>query len=72
LELQLRRLTLHDIELERHKELKKNTLQMRILPFIPASRFRLRSYSAAQNACWAVKLAHDGALSLNPCDERMP
>ncbi|MCV5168834.1 type II secretion system protein GspH, partial [Escherichia coli] len=29
-------------------------------------------YSAAQNACWAVKLAHDGALSLNQCDERMP
>ncbi|MBE0964096.1 type II secretion system protein GspH, partial [Escherichia coli] len=24
------------------------------------------------NACWAVKLAHDGALSLNQCDERMP
>ncbi|MCZ4148684.1 general secretion pathway protein GspH, partial [Escherichia coli] len=23
-------------------------------------------------ACWAVKLAHDGALSLNQCDERMP
>ncbi|NHW87402.1 type II secretion system protein GspH, partial [Escherichia coli] len=21
---------------------------------------------------WAVKLAHDGALSLNQCDERMP
>ncbi|MCL5182180.1 type II secretion system protein GspH, partial [Escherichia coli] len=23
-------------------------------------------------ACWAVKLAHDGALSLNQCDERVP
>ena len=52
LELQRRRLTLHDIE--------------------PATPFTLRFYSAAQNACWAVKLAHDGALSLSQCDERMP
>ncbi|HGZ1755899.1 TPA: type II secretion system protein GspH, partial [Escherichia coli O25b:H4-ST131] len=31
-----------------------------------------RFYASAQNACWAVKLAHDGVLSLNQCDEGMP
>ncbi|EGD9457231.1 type II secretion system protein GspH [Escherichia coli] len=80
LELQRRRLTLHDIELElQHdielelqKEAKKKTPQIRFSPFEPATPFTLRFYSAAQNACWAVKLAHDGALSLSQCDERMP
>ena len=72
LELQRRRLTLHDIELELQKEAKKRTPQIRFSPFEPATPFTLRFYSAAQNACWAVKLAHDGALSLNQCDERMP
>lgn len=72
LELQRRRLTLHDIELELQKEAKKKTPQIRFSPFEPATPFTLRFYSAAQNACWAVKLAHDGALSLNQCDERMP
>ena len=71
LELQRRRLTLHDIELELQKEAKKKTPQIRFSPFEPATPFTLRFYSAAQNACWAVKLAHDGALSLNQCDERM-
>lgn len=70
LELQRRRLTLHDIELELQKEAKKKTPQIRFSPFEPATPFTLRFYSAAQNACWAVKLAHDGALSLNQCDER--
>ena len=72
LELQRRRLTLHDIELELQKEAKKKTPQIRFSPFEPATPFTLRFYSAAQNACWAVKLAHDGALSLHQCDERMP
>ncbi|HDQ0187282.1 TPA: type II secretion system minor pseudopilin GspH [Escherichia coli] len=72
LELQRRRLTMHDIELELQKEAKKKTPQIRFSPFEPATPFTLRFYSAAQNACWAVKLAHDGALSLNQCDERMP
>ena len=72
LELQRRRLTLHDIELELQKEAKKKTPQIRFSPFEPATPFTLRFYSAAQNACWAVKLAHDGALSLSQCDERMP
>lgn len=63
LELQRRRLTLHDIELELQKEAKKKTPQIRFSPFEPATPFTLRFYSAAQNACWAVKLAHDGALS---------
>lgn len=72
LELQRRRLTLHDIELELQKEAKKKTPQIRFSPFEPAAPFTLRFYSAAQNACWAVKLVHDGALSLNQCDERMP
>ncbi|EFH7840666.1 type II secretion system protein GspH [Escherichia coli] len=72
LELQRRRLTLHDIELELQKEAKKKTPQIRFSPFEPATPFTLRFYSAVQNACWAVKLAHDGALSLNQCDERMP
>ena len=62
---------LHDIELELQKEAKKKTPQIRFSPFEPATPFTLRFYSAAQNACWAVKLAHDGALSLNQCDERM-
>ena len=70
--MQRRRLTLHDIELELQKEAKKKTPQIRFSPFEPATPFTLRFYSAAQNACWAVKLAHDGALSLNQCDERMP
>ena len=61
LELQRRRLTLHDIELELQKEAKKKTPQIRFSPFEPATPFTLRFYSAAQNACWAVKLAHDGA-----------
>ena len=72
LEMQRRRLTLHDIELELQKEAKKKTPQIRFSPFEPATPFTLRFYSAAQNACWAVKLAHDGALSLNQCDERVP
>ena len=59
-------------ELELQKEAKKKTPQIRFSPFEPATPFTLRFYSAAQNACWAVKLAHDGALSLNQCDERMP
>ena len=67
-----RRVPLHDIELELQKEAKKKTPQIRFSPFEPATPFTLRFYSAAQNACWAVKLAHDGALSLNQCDERMP
>ncbi|ELH6526549.1 type II secretion system minor pseudopilin GspH [Escherichia coli] len=58
--------------LELQKEAKKKTPQIRFSPFEPATPFTLRFYSAAQNACWAVKLAHDGALSLNQCDERMP
>ena len=58
--------------LELQKEAKKKTPQNRFSPFEPATPFTLRFYSAAQNACWAVKLAHDGALSLNQCDERMP
>ena len=58
--------------LELQKEAKKKTPQIRFSPFEPAAPFTLRFYSAAQNACWAVKLAHDGALSLNQCDERMP
>ena len=57
--------------LELQKEAKKKTPQIRFSPFEPATPFTLRFYSAAQNACWAVKLAHDGALSLNQCDERM-
>ncbi|EEW0786106.1 type II secretion system minor pseudopilin GspH [Escherichia albertii] len=70
LELQRRRLTLHDIELELQKEAKKKTPQIRFSPFGPATPFALRFYSAEQSECWAVKLAHDGALSLNQCDER--
>ena len=58
--------------LELQKEAKKKTPQIRFSPFEPATPFTLRFYSAAQNACWAVKLAHDGALSLNQCDEGMP
>ena len=58
--------------LELQKEAKKKTPQIRFSPFEPATPFTLRFYSAAQNACWAVKLAHDGVLSLNQCDERMP
>ena len=72
LELQRRRLTLHDIELELQKEAKKKTPQIRFSPFEPVTPFTLHFYASAQNACWAVKLAHDGALSLNQCDERMP
>ncbi|UUK76273.1 type II secretion system minor pseudopilin GspH (plasmid) [Escherichia albertii] len=72
LELQRRRLTLHDIELELQEEAKKKIPQIWFSPFEPATPFTLRFYSAAQNACWAVKLAHDGALSLSQCDERMP
>ncbi|MEF6194502.1 type II secretion system minor pseudopilin GspH [Escherichia coli] len=72
LELQRRRLTLHDIELELQKEAKKKTPQIRFSPFEPATPFTLRFYASAQNACWAVKLAHDGVLSLNQCDEGMP
>lgn len=72
LELQRRRLTLHDIELELQIEAKKKTPQIRFSPFEPVTPFTLRFYASAQNACWAVKLAHDGALSLNQCDERMP
>ncbi|MGE2711768.1 type II secretion system minor pseudopilin GspH, partial [Escherichia coli] len=67
-----RRLTLHDIELELQKEAKKKTPQIRFSPFEPATPFTLRFYASAQNACWAVKLAHDGVLSLNQCDEGMP
>lgn len=70
LELQRRRLTLHDIELELQKRRKRR--RRSVSPFEPATPFTLRFYSAVQNACWAVKLAHDGALSLNQCDERMP
>lgn len=72
LELQRRRLTLHDIELELQKEAKKKTPQIRFSPFEPATPFTLRFYSAVQNACWVVKLAHDGTLSLSQYDERMP
>ncbi len=71
LELQRRRLTLHDIELELQKRRKEDATDP-FSPFEPATPFTLRFYSAAQNACWAVKLAHDGALSLSQCDERMP
>lgn len=71
LELQRRRLTLHDIELELQKRRKEDAADP-FFAFEPATPFTLRFYSAAQNACWAVKLAHDGALSLNQCDERMP
>ncbi len=53
LELQRRRLTLHDIELELQKEAKKKTPQISLSPFEPATPFTLRFYSAAQNACWA-------------------
>ena len=59
LELQRRRLTLHDIELELQKEAKKKTPQIRFSPFEPATPFTLRFYASAQNACWAVKLAHE-------------
>ncbi|MBB0933822.1 type II secretion system minor pseudopilin GspH [Escherichia coli] len=72
LELQRHRLTLHDIELELQKETKKKRPQIRFFPFEPATPFTLRFYSAEQNECQAVKLAHDGALSLSQCDERMP
>ncbi len=72
LELQRRRLTLHDIELELQKEAKKKTPQIRFSPFEPVTPFTLHFYASAQNACWAVKLAHDGVLSLNQCDEGMP
>ena len=72
LELQRRRLTLHDIEQELQKEAKKKTPQIRFSPFEPATPFTLRFYAEAQNECWAIKLAHDGALSLSQCDERMP
>lgn len=72
LELQRRRLTLHDIELELQKRRKRRCRRSVFRLFEPATPFTLRFYSAAQNACWAVKLAHDGALSLNQCDERMP
>ncbi|HDK2650615.1 TPA: type II secretion system minor pseudopilin GspH [Escherichia coli] len=72
LELQRHRLTLHDIELELQKETKKKRPQIRFFPFEPATPFTLRFYSAEQNECQAVKLAHDGALSLCQCDERMP
>lgn len=72
LELQRHRLTLHDIELDLQKEVKKNMPQIRFFPFEPATPFTLRFYSATQNVCLAVKLAHDGALSLSQCDERMP
>lgn len=71
LELQRRRLTLHDIELELQRGEKEDAADP-FFAFEPATPFTLRFYSAAQNACWAVKLAHDGALSLNQCDERMP
>ncbi|MEF6481931.1 type II secretion system minor pseudopilin GspH [Escherichia coli] len=72
LELQRHHLTLHDIELELQKEANKKTPQIHFFPFEPATPFTLRFYTAAQNACWAVKLAHDGALYLNQCNERMP
>lgn len=71
LELQRRRLTLHDIELELQKRRKRRRRRSVFRLFEPATPFTLRFYSAVQNACWAVKLAHDGALSLNQCDERM-
>lgn len=58
--------------LELQKEAKKKTPQIRFSPFEPATPFTLRFYASAQNACWAVKLAHDGVLSLNQCDEGMP
>ena len=58
--------------LELQKEAKKKTPQIRFSPFEPVTPFTLRFYASAQNACWAVKLAHDGALSLNQCDEGMP
>ena len=72
LELQRRRLVLHDIELELQKEAKTKIPQIWFSPFEPATPFTLHFYSVAQNACWAVKLAHDGALSLSQCDENMP
>lgn len=72
LELQRHRLTLHDIELELQKEAKKKTPQIRFYPFEPAAPFTLRFYSAEQNECRAVKLVHDGTLSLGSCDERTP
>lgn len=72
LELQRHHLTLHDIEFELQKEANKKTPQIHFFPFEPATPFTLRFYAAAQNACWAVKLAHDGTLYLNQCNERMP
>ncbi|GHM15911.1 hypothetical protein ECZU42_51300 [Escherichia coli] len=54
LELQRRRLTLHDIE--RAAKRRKDAADP-FFAFEPATPFTLRFYSAAQNACWAVKLA---------------
>lgn len=61
LELQRRRLTLHDIELELQKEAKKKTPQIRFSPFEPATPFTLRFYSAAQNACCRRQREADNA-----------
>ena len=69
LELQRRRLTLHDIELELQKEAKKNTPQIRFSPFEPATPFTLRFYSAAQNACWAVKARYPSINVMRGCHE---
>ena len=72
LELQRHRLTLQDIELELLQEAKEKTPQIRYFPFEPVTPFTLRFYTEAPDECLAVKLAHDGALSLTQCDERMP
>ena len=60
------------LELQRRRLTLQKTPQIRFSPFEPATPFTLRFYASAQNACWAVKLAHDGVLSLNQCDEGMP
>lgn len=68
LELQRRRLTLEDIELEMGKEAKKKMPQIRYSPFEPIIPFSLRFYHAAGNECWEVVWSLNGELSLEACN----
>ncbi|EFO6138737.1 type II secretion system minor pseudopilin GspH [Escherichia coli] len=56
LELQRRRLTLHDIELELQKEAKKKTPQIRFSPFEEAIRASVNQRYWLALACWRLRV----------------
>lgn len=67
LELQRRRLTLQDIELELRREAQRHIPQIIFSPFEPVTPFTLRFYSGEVAACWAVTMDPAGGLSLTDC-----